>query len=436
MKLKKIAAIGLIGTMSASMLTGCGGSKAAESEKTSDGKIKIDFWYSGGKTAVGVLGDLVEEFNSSQDKYEINSVTQADYSETYEKLQAGIAGKKAPDIALLDPDKTRNLSKKNLVADIQPFVDADDSFDEDDYLDVFYNNGINDEGKLFAFPAYGTTQVMYYNKAAFEEAGIKAEDIRTWQDLEKAAEKMSNGESFYGWEPMWGPDNLMDAAFCNGASIFSEDGKEVLINSEEWVEVWESFRRWIHDDKTMRIHSGGQGWEYWYKTIDDVIQNQAGGYTGSSGDQADLDFDIVAAMEQPGWGSNPSAPRADALQFVMLEGSSDEEKQGVYEFMKFFTTPENQAKWSMSTGYVAVRNSTQDVEEFQAYAAENPQALVPLRQAEHGTILPEDPTGGKIFDALKIAADKVEIENVPAKTALDEAQQTAQKALEKVNADK
>lgn len=37
---------------------------------------------------------MVEEFNASQDQYEINSVTQADYDETYEKLQAGIAGKK------------------------------------------------------------------------------------------------------------------------------------------------------------------------------------------------------------------------------------------------------------------------------------------------------------------------------------------------------
>ena len=106
MKLKKIMAIGLICTMTASTFAGCGGAKKEETAKTEDGKVKIDFWYSGGKTAVGVLGDMVEEFNASQDQYEINSVTQADYDETYEKLQAGIAGKKAPDMALLDVDKS------------------------------------------------------------------------------------------------------------------------------------------------------------------------------------------------------------------------------------------------------------------------------------------------------------------------------------------
>ena len=98
--------------------------------------------------------------------------------------------------------------------------------------------------------------------------------------------------------------------------------------------------------------------------------------------------------------------------------------------MKYFTTPENQAKWSMATGYVAVRQSTLEVADFKAYTEENPQALVPISQASHGTPALTDPTGGKIFDALKIAADKVELENVPAKEALDEAQKTAQEALD------
>ena len=430
---KRLLAILLGMTMVTGLFTGCGNSDK-ETTITADGKIQIDFWYSGGKTAVNVFQEIVDEFNASQDQYEIATTTQADYTETYEKLQAGIAGKNAPDMALLDTDKSRNLSKKDLVADISTFIDKDTDFQKDDYLSVFFDQGVDETGKVFALPAYGTTQVLYYNMAAFEKAGIDPNSIKTWQDLSVAAEKMTSEDgSFVGWEPMWGSPNLIDAALSNGATLISEDGKTVMINSEEWVEVWESFRQWIHDDKIMKVNSGGQGWEYWYTTIDDVLQNKAGGYTGSSGDQADLDFSIVAAMEQPGFNENASAPTADALQLVMLEGSSDEEKQGVFEFMKYFTSPGNQAKWSMATGYVAVRHSTLEVEEFKAYTEENPQALVPISQASHGTPALIDPTGGKIFDALSIAADKVELENVPAQEALDEAQKTAQAALDNVN---
>lgn len=426
---KRIVSALLLCTMAASLLAGCGGSSSAETTKTEDGKVQLDLWYSGGKTAVNVFQDIVDDFNASQDKYEVETTTQADYTETYEKLQAGIAGKNAPDMALLDTDKSRNLSEKNLIADINDYVKKDDDFDKDDYISVFYDQGVDENGKLFALPAYGTTQVLYYNKQIFADAGIDPSTIKTWQDLEAAAEKMTT-DSVVGWEPMWGYANLVDAALSNGASLLSEDGKTCLINSKEWVDVWESFRKWIHDDKIMKVNSGGQGWEYWYTTIDDVLQNKAGGYTGSSGDQADLDFNIVGAMEQPGFNDNPSAPTADALQLVMLQNSSDEEKQGVYEFMKYFSSPENQAKWSMETGYVAVRESTQDVEEFKQYAEENPQALVPLQQAMHGTAALVDPTGGKILDALSVAADQVELENVPAQEALDAAQKTAQEALD------
>lgn len=87
--------------------------------------------------------------------------------------------------------------------------------------------------------------MLYYNIGAFEAAGVKAEDIHTWQDLAEAAKKIKDtGKYTYGWEPMWGAGNLIDAAFSNGAKVLSDDGTQVLINSDEWVEVWEAFRTW------------------------------------------------------------------------------------------------------------------------------------------------------------------------------------------------
>lgn len=437
---KKIVSLVMAAVLGASVLTGCGGTgnttssgnSSSQSESENKDAVEVEFWYAGGKTAVNVVAEIVEEFNNSQDQYHVSCVTQADYDETYQKVQAGIAGASAPDVALLSVDSANTLNAKGQLTDMNTYVDADSDFNKEDYIEVFYNQGVDSEGKVFGIPAYGTTQVFYYNIKAFEDAGINAEDIKTWQDLEEAAKKITT-DDMVGWEPMWGKDNLVDVVLSNGGSIFNEDMTEVTINTEEWVEVWESFRKWIHDDKIMKIHSGGQGWEYWYATIDDVLQNKAGGYTGSSGDQADLDFTTVAAMEQPGFNDNASAPSAESKELVMLNGSSDEEKQGAYEFMKYFTNPENQAKWSMGTGYVAVRKSTQDVPEFKKYTEENPQALVPLQQATHGSILPVDPTGGKVYDALATAADKVEIEGISAKEALDAAQKEAQAALDSVN---
>lgn len=456
---KKLISLLLTGAFAVSALAGCGSSSDSQAENTeeaaqeeagaettekedgialvqkqeaSEGTTEIEFWYAGGKTAVQVVQDIIDKYNASQSVYHVSAVTQADYDETYQKLQAGIAGKAAPDVVLLDAGVARSLSDKNLTADLTPYIDAAEDFSMDDLIQVFADQGKDDKGKIFAIPAYGTTQIFYYNIEAFKDAGIQAEDIKTWQDLAEAAKKIKDGGKFtYGWEPMWGADNMIDAAFSNGGSIFSEDGTQVTINSDAWVEVWEGFRTWIHDDKTMAIHSGGQGWEYWYNTIDDVLNGVAGGYTGSSGDQADLDFSVVAAMEQPAWDEDSaSAPMAEALTLNVLEGSSEEEKQGAFDFIKYFTNPESQAAWTMGTGYVAVNTKVNDNTEYQAYVAENPQAAVPFSQASHGSVYPYDPTNGAVIDALRIAADKVEIDGVSAKEALDEAQKTAQAALD------
>ena len=435
---KKFIGILMTTAMLTTSFTGCGTDNIAsginQTQKDEDmkGKTEVDFWYSGGKTAVKVVQNIVDDYNKSQDTYFVKTVTQADYSETYEKLQAAIAGNVAPDVVLLESDSARGLSDKNLVVDLSEKMKKDNDFNEDDYVSTFFEQGKDDNDKIFGIPAYGTTQVLYYNKNAFNKAGIDPNNIKTWQDLAQAASKIKNdGEYTYGWEPMWGADNLIDASLSNGGTIFSKDGKKVTINSKEWVEVWSNFEKWIHDDKTMAIHSGGQGWEYWYKTIDDVIQNKAGGYTGSSGDQADLDFSIVGAIEQPSWkDGTESKPVARALMLSVLTKSSEEKQAGAYDFMKYFTNVKSQAKWSMSTGYVPVNKGVLDDVDYMKYTEENPQALVPYTQAEHGSIYPYDPTNGAVKDALKIAADKVEIDGSSAKDALDEAQKTAQKALD------
>ena len=415
------------------MLAGCSGGSTAASTQDG-GKTTVEFWYAGGKTAVGVIQDIVDKYNASQDVYEVKTVTQADYSETYQKVQAAIAGNAAPDLVLLDPYAARVLSEKSILTDLNPYTQKDETFNADDLITAFYEQGADENGKQFALPAYGTTQVLYYNVQAFKDAGVDPSSIETWQDLGEAAAKIkATGKYEYGWEPMWGPDNLIDAAFSNGASVFSADGTKVTINSKEWVDVFEQFRKWIHEDETMAIHSGGQGWEYWYATIDDVIQNKAGGYTGSSGDQADLDFNIVQAMEQPAWSSSTtSSPTATALTMSVFENSSEAEKQGAYEFLRYFMSVESQVAWNTTVGYVAVNKQILDDPTYQEFLESHPQAAVPFSQAEHASLYPVDPTNGQVYDALKIAADKIEIDNVPAQQALDEAQKTAQEALDAV----
>lgn len=399
-------------------------------------KTEVNFWYSGGAKPQQLMKELISEFNQSQDEYEIKGALQGDYQETFQKLQAGLASKTAPTFALVDSITGKTLGGRGVLRDLRPYLD--DEFNFTDFVGAFRRQVTGSDGTVHAIPAYGTTQVLYYNKQRLADLGFSAENLKTWQGLAAVAAKATQRDAqgnvtFYGWEPMWGNGNLIDAAFSNGAKAISDDGKKVLIDSPAWIDVFEGFRKWIHDDKIMRIHHGGQGWEYWYKTIDDVMKERALGYTGSSGDQADLDFTKLAAAPQPGWGTHPATPQVGALEFVLPKGSNDNAAKGAFEFIRYYTKAANTARWSMLTGYIPVRNSVTTDPAYKAYTDKNPQALVPLMQASTGTPDFMDPTGGKILDALAIAADQIEIENIPAEKALKQAAKNAQRALDRSN---
>ncbi len=394
--------------------------------------VEIEFWYGlGGKLGENVKA-LIDKFNSSQNEVVVKPIVQGNYSETSQKLQAAIAAKKVPAAVLASNEE---WARKGYFAQLDDLIKEAPSIKEDDYIPAFWNQGKVD-GKQYFIPMYGTTQVLYYRKDLFEKANISPDQLKTWEGLAEAAKKLTAKEGgnvkVYGWEPMWGSGNLTDAALSRGGKILSDDGKTVLIDSKEWIDTWNAFRKWIHEDKIMRIHSGGQGWEYWYKTIDDVMKDQAAGYTGSSGDQGDLDFSKIAAFPQPAWAGHEAKPQAGALMAGIPALASPEQQKAAIKWLAFFTSPENSAFWSMNTGYIAVRKSSLDDPAFKAFSEKNPQIKVPLLQAQTASPSFVDPTGGKINDALSVAADKVEIENIPAEKALKEAKAKAQQALDKL----
>ena len=448
--MKKLLALGLVAALSMS-LAACGGGNAgggsaaapaassAKSESTSESaseeasgdKIELEFWLAQGNNVMDLVNEEIDNFNNSQDKYHVTAVQQENYVKTFSNIQAAIAGKTAPDVALLDTAPARQLYEKGALVPISNFSAGDADFNLDDFYTDFVANGL-DGDTLFSLPWYGTIQIAYYNVDKFAEAGVDPESIKSWQDLVSHAEEFKAAGCDRVWEPMGGDaKNLIDAAFANGAKVLSDDGKTVTVNSPEWVEVWEAFRGWIHDDGIMETKWNGlDDWAYWYDTIDDMVAGRAAGYTGSPVDSVDFDFEKVKPLEQFGWNGNESRPWAQTLMLVMPEGNGDERQQGAYEFIKFLTNPENQAAYTMLTTYPAANKKVTEVPEYQAFLEENPVAGVLLKQAEHVSSYPVDPTGGKILDELNIAAQALELEGKSAQEVLDEAAANAQIALD------
>ena len=441
--MKKALCMATAGIMTLSAM-GCGATKTeysspqketAQETKQKSETVEIEFWYGLGGTLGDEINQYIQEFNESQDEVKVVGVQQGDYGETSSLLQAAIASGEVPAAALFSNADLYTFHEAGVLQGLEDYIANDPDFNKENFLAGYMGACTTDDGEMFALPFKGSTQIMYYRMDAFENAGIDPEEaFSTWESLAAAAEQMTvkeDGETvFYGWEPMYGEVNLIDMSLSNGASILSEDGTKVLIDSEAFVEPWECIRKWIHEDKIMRIHYGGEGWEYWYKTIDDVMENRAAGYIGSVGDQGDLDFTQIAAHVQPGFGENEAAPVMHTDAVGIIKKASEEEKEAAFKWLSYLTSTEVNCRFAMASGYMPVRNSSLEDAAYKKYLEENPQALVAFEQAEIASEPFMDPTGGKITQALVDAADLVEIENVPATEALKQAQEIAQAALD------
>lgn len=413
-------------------LAACG-TNESDSGAASDGPVEIEFWYGLGSVAGETMESIIQDFNNSQDDYNVTSVQQADYATTWQSVQAGLAAGEAPAVFIGGASLLQNYGgESGVLADLSDLYESED-FASDELLEVFVDP-VFVEGNPYAVPAYGTTQIIYYNTNVLEEAYVDPDEMfASWENTAEASRTIIDEVGTnHGHMIMYNQENLIDMALSNGGQILSDDGTEVLINSPEWIEAWDFAREQIHETENMGTISSGQGWEYWYSTIDTVMNGTSSSYTGSSGDRGDLDFSYIDAAPQPGMNGNDPAPTAGGHYMLVPEITSDAEKEAAQAWMSFFSSPEVQAEWSMTIGYVPIRSTVDEVEEYNTFVEENPYANVAFEQSLIASPSFIDPTNGEITDALAIAADRLELQNVPAEEALNEAQEVAQSALDEV----
>lgn len=399
-------------------------------------RTTIQFWFGLGGKLGETMCDLITQFNESQNEVEVVPVIQGSYGETTQKYMAAIAADIPPAVVLLTDKDIPKFAMAGALLPLDDYVENTLDFNQPDFVAAAWKGGIFDD-KQYSLPIYWTTHIMYYRKDLLEAAGLSPDVMNTWESLADAARKITELKiALWGWEPMWGMDDLVDATYSYGGKILSEDKKEVLIDSPEWIYVWEQFRKWIHEEKIMRIHYLGAGWAYWYATMNDVVNGLAAGYTGSAADQSDMEEDMVAgrigAHVQPGWEivQHATSPFASSRQFAISANISEDKKEAAWKWLVWRTSSDPQAEFMLRAGYPAVRQSSLDSLALAEHLTTHPWARVPLDQGATGVPAFIDFTGGLIDDALGKAADKVEIQGISAEEALRAAAEEAQEALD------
>lgn len=110
---------------------------------------------------------------------------------TVEKLTAAFAAGVPPDVIHAPVAQYPRFAAAGMLQPIDPFVARDQSFDKDDFEPVMWNAFVLN-GKTWAIPREGGPTVLYYNRQAFDAAGVPyPADEWTWDDWRAAALKLT-----------------------------------------------------------------------------------------------------------------------------------------------------------------------------------------------------------------------------------------------------
>lgn len=270
---KKLLSVLLSVVLTATLLVGCGKTDSASSPDAS--VDKTDTEETVGTNEMEVEGDNVttltvwtfismhqEFYTTMADKWnELNPdkkvklvLSNLQYDDMHNKLTLALeSGEGAPDIVDIELGKfpafmTGTIGLKDLTDVIEPY--------KANVVEARLNIYSKDD-KFYGLPTHVGATVAFYNDELLAAAGIKYEDIKTWDDFKAAGVKYfeATGKYFACVETsaQW-MVNLMLAQ--KGGNYLKEDGS-LNVNSQEMIDVL-TYIKGMQDTGAFATVPGGQ----------------------------------------------------------------------------------------------------------------------------------------------------------------------------------
>lgn len=367
---------------------------ACQPKTASRGDVtEVVFWHAMGGPLGDALQYLVDDYNVSQNEIHVTSINMGNYTALSQKLMASIQTGNQPDIAQSYEAWTANLIDGDVLVSISGMIADDPDFGEEDLADFYpvflESNTIN--GELWSFPFNKSVMVMYYNKdMLFQNRLDPNKPPVTWDDFRnycRILTKDFNGDGVidqYGCTlkiSAWKFENLLLQA---GGEIMSEDYKTPLFNSEAGVMALDFLTAIINEDKTGYLSPG-------YEGQNDFLAGKVAMYEDSSVSLAymrktGIDFNLgVAAVPMQKTRRNIIA----GTNVVIFKSGKSEVEKAAWDFVKWFTEPEQTAKWSELTFYMPVRRSAFQNEVLQERLRSNPEIASVYDQLNYASHEPQ-----------------------------------------------
>jgi sn-glycerol 3-phosphate transport system substrate-binding protein len=357
---------------------------------------ELSFYY---PVAVGgpvtkIIDGMAADFSKEHPGIKVNPIYAGSYQETIVKaLTAHKSGQPPVTSVLLSTDMFTLIDEDAIV----PFDSFIKTAEDKAWLDSFYPAFMLNSrtgGKTWGIPFQRSTVVMYYNKDMFREAGLDPNHPpATWAEQLEYARKLTKKDASgktvqYGVQipssgfPYWLFQGL---AIQNGVTLANDAGNAVSFDNPAAVDA---LNHWVSLSKEG-VHPAGI--VEWGTTPRDFFEKRVAMMWTTTGNltnvRSNAKFDFGVAMLPAA--KHRGSPTGGG-NFYIFKKSTPAQQEAAFKFIRWITSPERAAQWSIDTGYVAVSKAAYDTPAMRKYSADFPPALVardqlPFAQAEFST---------------------------------------------------
>jgi len=352
--------------------------------------VDLEFYFPvavGGKAA-DTIQELTDAYVAANPDVNIDAVYAGSYQDTVTKALTASRGGKPPQLSVILSVDMFTLIDEEV---IMPFDDLVETDEDKAWLESFYPAFMENSqvgGKTYGIPFQRSTPVLYWNKEAFAEAGLDPETPpATWDETiemgKKLVQKDDNGNvTRWGVRipssgfPYWLFQGLTTQ---NDVILANAEGNQTNFDDPKVVEALQYLvdLSSTHEVMAPDIIEWGATPKAFFEGQTAMMWTSTGNLTNVR-ENAPFDFGVAMLPASVRRG----APTGGG-NFFIFQDADDDQKRAAFDFVKWISAPEQSAKWTIATGYVAPRPDTWETEAMLAYTADFPPALVARDQLEY-----------------------------------------------------
>jgi sn-glycerol 3-phosphate transport system substrate-binding protein len=342
---------------------------------------EIQLWHAFTGPLGEILAKQVEGFNASQSDYQLAAVYKGNYSETLNAGVAAFRAKQQPHILqVFEVGTATMMAAKGAVNPVHEVMQAGgETFDPSVYLPTVTGYYTDPEGNMLSMPYNSSTPVLYYNKEAFQKAGLDPEaPPKTWNEFGEALDALKASGSACPFTTAWQSwvhlENFgawHDAPFATKANGFAGLDTELVFNGPLQVKHIQQLGDWAKEGKFVYTGRRNEGGARFRSGDCAMFTESSAGYAGVKAEAA-FDFGV---SNLPYWDDVDGAPQNTIIggaSLWVLTGHPAEEYEGVARFFSYLSRPEVQADWHQQTGYLPITLAAYDLTKEQGFYEENP----------------------------------------------------------------